>query len=144
MINSQNKGRKGEYELRDLLRMIFNCQVDRVPGSGSFKSLGVGGDMLPASLPPILKPYEIECKYEEAPKVFNYIRQCQAGHKIAEQDYLVLTKTDMNLTKWIIAYRCPAKMNIPNNFLAMLPAIELFGLLKELQDLREKVKEEIK
>ena len=139
VVNSKNKGRRGEYEYRDLIRSIFNTKTDRVPGSGGFKSLGANtGDMLSGSLPKVLKPYIQEVKYEKTLRLFPYIMQCQTGNsKITKEEYLKLEKKDLKIQDWMVAYRCPAEYNIPKNFIIIMPAVELLGLLKELEDLRK-------
>lgn len=125
MINSKDKGRRAEYEYRDLIRKIFGTKTERMPMSGAIP--GWKGDLRKETLPKILKEYPPEIKYEVKPRILAYIRQCQEEFN--------------SKTGWHIAYRCPAELNIPYNFVVVIPAIELLGLLKELQDFRDKKEE---
>lgn len=51
MVDSRDKGKRGEYAVRDLLRTKTNLEWERVPGSGGFGSQhGLKGDIyLPIS-----------------------------------------------------------------------------------------------
>lgn len=121
MLNSQRKGYRAEIEYRDLLNKIFGSRVRRQFASGAFASWK--GDLMPMTLPEVLKDYGQEVKYEKKPRLFAYIRQCQREFN--------------SKSAWQIAYRTPADLGIPENFVIIMPAVELLGLLKELQDYRE-------
>ncbi len=86
MVDSRNKGQRGEYLVRDLLRKHTNLQFERVPTSGALSYLK--GDLY---LPHDKNVFCIEVKnYEKSPlndKVFtnktNYLVQWWT--KIVEQ-----------------------------------------------------------
>ncbi len=138
MINSKKKGYDAEIDYRNLLRKVFGCKVERQFASGAFAS--AKGDMMTNTLPEVLRDYEAEVKYEAKFRLFDYIRQCQAHRTLTEMEYLNIPKEQLNKTGWHIAYRTPAKLNIPENFVIIMPAIEILGLLKELDDLRRNKK----
>jgi len=121
-LNAKDKGRRGEYDFRDLVRKIFGVKAERMPGSGAFA--GFKGDMDNKTMPDVLKGYGHEIKYEVKPRILAYIEQC---------------KREFNSNSmWMIHYRLAAEKGIPENFITFIPTVELLGLLLELQELRAK------
>ena len=64
MVDSRDKGKRAEYQIRDILREKTGLEWERVPGSGGFnQSHGLKGDIyLPASSGKI-SHYTIEVKH---------------------------------------------------------------------------------
>jgi len=123
MINSKAKGYGGEIQYRDLLRRVFGCKVERQFASGAFDT--AKGDIMPNTLPEVLKDLQPEIKYCKNVKLRDWVQQCQREFN--------------SKNNWHIAYRCPAEWEITDNFIIMAPACVLLEMLKELDDLRKNV-----
>ncbi|ATS94087.1 putative D14 protein [Pectobacterium phage DU_PP_V] len=85
MTDSREKGKRGEYQVRDSLRSLTGLEWERVPGSGAFgQNHGLKGDIyLPATSPRISK-YCFEVKW-------------YAGDNISSN---LLNSTESQLEKW--------------------------------------------
>ena len=114
MVNSIEKGKRGEREFRDLVNKIFNYTkeqgVQRTPNSGG---LSIKGDLI--QLKGALSKYHFEVKNEKSVRMPAYIRQAE--------DDCSFDKTP------VVAYKCMGK------WYCSLEAGSFLQLIKKLDDL---------
>lgn len=97
MADSRDKGKRGEYQIRDLLRETTGLEWERVPGSGGFgASHGLKGDIYLPHATGRMSKFAIEVKW----------------YKDEHLNSNIMKSTNTQLDKWLEqTYREAGQMN---------------------------------
>ena len=114
MVNSRDKGKRGELEFRDIVNKVFGYTkeegVRRTPNSGG---LCIKGDLI--QLKGALQKYHWEVKNEAKPRLWAYIRQAESDCTFDKQA--------------VVAIKCPGT----NKFYCVIEATALLSLIKKTE-----------
>lgn len=116
MVNSRDKGKRAEYQVRDLLREHNGLNWERVPGSGGFSSVhGLKGDLY---VPGVEIKTCIEVKHFKEDSINSnllknpdsqlgkfWAQTCREAKQINKTPLLIFKK---DRGQWIVATREPA------------------------------------